>query len=120
VKVWNGAGFGCIVGFVKVIFDQLDLVGNRLAVVKRINFDDFNYETQAAAAAPWIGKCCHGVVEAFFWMVSMLVVAKIFWMMITNCRVGTSNFMVTIPMMRIVWMRMKGMMGMRLLPKGGK
>jgi hypothetical protein len=66
VKVWNGAGFGCIVGFVKVIFDQLDLVGNRLAVVKRINFDDFNYETQAAAAAPWIGKCCHGVVEAFF------------------------------------------------------
>jgi hypothetical protein len=66
VKVWHGSGFGCVVGFVKVLFDQLDLVGNRVAVVKRINFDDFMYQTQAANHAVWIGKKCHGVVEAYF------------------------------------------------------
>jgi hypothetical protein len=66
VKVWHGSGFGCVVGFVKVLFDQLDLVGNRVAIVKRINFDDFMYQTQAANHAVWIGKKCHGVVEAYF------------------------------------------------------
>ena len=66
MKVWHGSGFGCVVGFVKVLFDQLDLVGNRVAIVKRINFDDFMYQTQAANHAVWIGKKCHGVVEAYF------------------------------------------------------
>jgi hypothetical protein len=37
-----------------------------LPLLKRINFDDFNYQTQAANHAVWIGKKCHGVVEVYF------------------------------------------------------
>jgi hypothetical protein len=63
---WIWLWLCCWIRFVKVLFDQLDLVGNRVAVVKRINFDDFMYQTQAANHAVWIGKKCHGVVEAYF------------------------------------------------------
>ena len=31
-----------------------------------MNFDNFNYETQASKNTPWIGKSCHGVGEAYF------------------------------------------------------
>lgn len=66
VKVWSGFGFGCTVGFAKVFFDNLDMIGNRLAIVTRINFDDHMYSSQKHDDAVWIGKQCHGVVEAFF------------------------------------------------------
>ncbi len=59
-------GFTCTVGFAKVIIDQLHLIGNRIAIVRRINSDDHMYVSQKAKRAPWIGKCCHGSAEAYF------------------------------------------------------
>ena len=66
VKVWSGLGFGCTVGFAKIFFDNLDMIGNRLAIVTRINFDDHMYSSQKHEDSVWIGKQCHGVVEAYF------------------------------------------------------
>ncbi len=66
VKKLGSNGFTCTVGFAKALIDQLDIIGNRLAIVRRINFDDYMYKSQKAKLAPWIGKCCHGSAEAYF------------------------------------------------------
>ena len=66
VHKWTGACFGCHVGYIKCLFDQLHLYGNRIAIIKSKNQDDCNYATQKNPNAVWPGKCCHGVAEAWF------------------------------------------------------
>ena len=56
----------CIVGYVKVLWNQLGYVGNRIAMVKSINCDDYRGHTQKNADATWMTKSFDLVVEAWF------------------------------------------------------
>ena len=58
--------FKCTVGWVKCLYNQLHLVGNRIAMIKAVTHDDYKYHTQISNKATWMGKCCMGAAEAWF------------------------------------------------------
>jgi hypothetical protein len=58
--------FKCTVGWVKCLYNQLHLVGNRIAIIKVVKNDDYKYHTQLNQKATWMGKSCIGAAEAWF------------------------------------------------------
>ena len=66
VKRWNEGKFEETVGYIKCIYNQLHLFGNRTAVIQSVNCDDYMWGTQKDKNAVWPGKSCHGVSEAWF------------------------------------------------------
>jgi hypothetical protein len=58
--------FKCTVGWVKCLYNQLHLVGNRIAMIKVVKHDDYKYHTQINQKATWMGKYCMGAAEAWF------------------------------------------------------
>ena len=65
-KYDNKGGFGCKVGYMKCLVDQLNLFGNRIGRVVSKNADIPMYSTQKNDEAVWMGKSCHGMAEVWF------------------------------------------------------
>jgi hypothetical protein len=58
--------YRCKIGWMKCLYNQLHLIGNRIAIIKSVRYDDYKYHTQLDQKATWMGKSCMGMAEAWF------------------------------------------------------
>ena len=75
-KYDNKGGFGCKVGYMKCLVDQLNLFGNRIGRVVSKNADIPMYSTQKNDEAVWMGKSCHGIWQRCGFLMELLSMNK--------------------------------------------